>query len=93
MTSAVMAGTSVRAVPHLAGVALTVLERRVLALTASGLTLSRIGYELGIPERAVRRHRARLCEKLGAANAPHAVAIWLGREALDRLIDESRRLS
>lgn len=91
MPSAVMRGEQIRSVPHLAGVALTVVERRIMALTAAGLTLTQIGFELGMSETTARHCRDRIYEKLGARNAAHAVAIWLGREALDHLIEDARR--
>ena len=83
----------VRSVPHLAGVPLTLIERRIMALTAAGRTLAGIAYELGIPERRVRRLRARIQEKYGASNAPHAVAIWLGREAIDMLVTQLKEMT
>ena len=82
MTSAVMEGTELRSTPHLAGLPLTPVERRVIALTAAGRTLAQIEAELGMSTASVRRNRVRIFEKLGASTAPQAVAIWLGREAL-----------
>jgi len=77
-----MRDDGVRSAPSLAGLALTIRERRVIALTAAGESIAQIGEALGMTGPTVRRHRARIQEKLGARNAAQAVAIWLGRESL-----------
>jgi RNA polymerase sigma factor (sigma-70 family) len=47
---------------------LTPREREVLFMVADGMLNKQIGYELGIAEKTVKVHRARVLEKLGAAS-------------------------
>lgn len=53
---------------------LTERRRRVLALAAAGATNKEIGRELGISERTVKDHWARIFSVLGAVNRAEAVA-------------------
>jgi FixJ family two-component response regulator len=52
---------------------LTGREREVLALVVSGLLNKQIGSELGISEKTVKVHRARVVEKMGAQSLPDLV--------------------
>jgi DNA-binding CsgD family transcriptional regulator len=52
-------------------------DLQVLTLTASGLTRQQIGLQLYITEPTVKVHLAHAYERLGARNAPHAVALAL----------------
>lgn len=52
---------------------LTGRERQVLALVVSGLLNKQVASELGISEKTVKVHRARVIEKLGARSLPDLV--------------------
>jgi DNA-binding CsgD family transcriptional regulator len=52
-------------------------DLQVLSLTATGLTRQQIGRHLYITEPTVKVHLAHAYERLGARNAPHAVALAL----------------
>ena len=54
---------------------LTARERQVLALVVSGLLNKQVASELGISEKTVKVHRARVIEKLGARSLPDLVRI------------------
>ena len=56
---------------------LTPRERQVLGLIAEGLTQAQIGQTLHIRMPTVKTHVERLLPKIGASNAPNAVAIVL----------------
>lgn len=65
--------------PH--GIAAPILsprERGVLELAAIGLTAKEIAERLHIAARTVEHHSKRACERLGATNVTHAVAIAIG---------------
>ncbi|MBQ1061307.1 LuxR C-terminal-related transcriptional regulator [Micromonospora sp. C41] len=51
------------------------IDRYVLALVADGHTYTAIGRQIGKGKSATTMHLARLYKRLGARNAPHAVAI------------------
>lgn len=53
-------------------------EREVLELAAIGLTAKEIAERLDIAPRTVEHHTKRACERLGATNVTHAVAIGIG---------------
>jgi DNA-binding CsgD family transcriptional regulator len=55
----------------------TPVELRMLAMVAEGYTRSHIGHEIGRKESAVGMTLSRLYARLGAINAPHAVAIGI----------------
>ena len=59
---------------------LTLRERQVLELIATGLTNRMIGHALGISHRTVETHRLRIMAKLGA-RTPLELGIVLGKLA------------
>jgi DNA-binding NarL/FixJ family response regulator len=50
-------------------------ERLLLAMVAAGWSHDRIGRRVGRSTKAISNHMSRIYGRLGAANAPHAVAI------------------
>lgn len=62
---------------------LTSREAAVLSRIAHGLTSRAIASELGIKERTVRWHVARIFAKLGATSRAEAVALALHRGLLE----------
>ncbi len=52
---------------------LTPRERQVLALVVSGLINKEAAWELGISEKTIKVHRARVVEKMGARSLPELV--------------------
>jgi len=52
---------------------LTAREREVLALVASGLLNKQVGHRLGIGEKTVKVHRARVMRKMGAGSLAELV--------------------
>ena len=54
---------------------LTGREKEVMALVVSGLANKQAAAELGITEKTVKVHRARVVEKMGADSLPHLVVI------------------
>jgi RNA polymerase sigma factor (sigma-70 family) len=67
---------------------LTGRERQVLALVVSGLLNKQVASELGISEKTVKVHRARVIEKLGARSLPDLVRI---AERLGVVVDAAER--
>ncbi len=61
----------------LRGRPLTQEERAILAMTAQGLTNRQTAVQLGQDEGAVKRAKLIIWAKLGAVNAPQAVALAL----------------
>lgn len=53
--------------------ALSVRERQVMALVATGKANKVIAYELGVSQRTIELHRARVMEKMGARNLAQLV--------------------
>ncbi|MFN4287389.1 MAG: helix-turn-helix transcriptional regulator [Brevundimonas sp.] len=60
--------------------ALSERQRACLALTAEGMTSSRIGEALGLSPRTVDEHLAAACDALGVRTRVQAVAILAGAE-------------
>jgi PAS domain S-box-containing protein len=58
---------------------LSVRQRQILGLVASGLLNKQIAFQLGISEKTVKMHRALMLERLGVA--PRAEAIRIAVEA------------
>lgn len=56
--------------------ALSAREREIADLICRGLTNREIGQSLNIAVRTVEVHRARVVEKLGAANSAELAALW-----------------
>lgn len=54
---------------------LTPREREVLARVVTGMLNKQIGHELGITEKTVKAHRAKVMEKMGADTLPDLVRI------------------
>lgn len=54
---------------------LTLRERQVLTLVASGLSSKEIARDLGLSYRTVDIHRQRAVQKFGARNSQHMVAL------------------
>ena len=54
-------------------VKLTPRERQVFALVVSGLINKEAAWELGISEKTIKVHRARVVEKMGARSLPDLV--------------------
>lgn len=54
-------------------------EIQILDGMARGLTAPRLGAKLGVTEHTIRTYTARIRIKLGAVNAPHAVALGFVR--------------
>jgi FixJ family two-component response regulator len=52
---------------------LTMRERQVFALVISGLLNKEAAWELGISEKTIKVHRARVVEKMGARSLPDLV--------------------
>ncbi len=52
---------------------LTPRERQVFALVISGLINKEVAWELGISEKTIKVHRARVVEKMGARSLPDLV--------------------
>src|SRR5207249_10605105 len=52
---------------------LTPRERQVFALVVSGLINKEAAWELGISEKTIKVHRARVVEKMGARSLPDLV--------------------
>jgi FixJ family two-component response regulator len=52
---------------------LTAREREVFALVVSGLLNKQVGWELGVSEKTVKVHRARVVRKMGAQSLPDLV--------------------
>jgi FixJ family two-component response regulator len=52
---------------------LTRRERQVFALVISGLLNKEVAWELGISEKTIKVHRARVVEKMGARSLPDLV--------------------
>ena len=63
--------------------ALSGREREVLGLLAAGLTSKEVARRLGLSVKTVENHRARLLEKLGAANTAAAVGLAHQQGLLD----------
>lgn len=61
---------------------LTERERQILTLLATGAGAAEIGRALYIGEGTVKTHTTRLYARLGARNAPHAVALGYQRGIL-----------
>ncbi|MEU4590034.1 response regulator transcription factor [Micromonospora aurantiaca (nom. illeg.)] len=57
-------------------------EHYLLALIAEGRTGQQIARQLGTSERAIARHKQRVFRRLGAVNAPQAVAIAIRRRLI-----------
>ena len=58
---------------------LTIRERQIFQLTASGLTSTEIGNQLGISFRTVEVHRAKLMKKLGLSSQAELIRYALQR--------------
>lgn len=56
---------------------LTPREREVMLLIVDGMTNRAIGDRLGISERTVEVHRARVMTKSGAGSLPELIRLWL----------------
>ena len=54
---------------------LTAREREVLSLLVTGMLNKQIAYELGITERTVKAHRARVMEKMQAGSVAELVRL------------------
>jgi DNA-binding CsgD family transcriptional regulator len=61
---------------------LTLREREVLELLASGRRYKEAAHELGISKRTVEEHLQRAQRKLGAETLTQAIATYARREAL-----------
>ena len=61
---------------------LTPRERQVFALVVSGLINKEAAWELGISEKTIKVHRARVVEKMGARSLPDLVRM-AGRLGID----------
>jgi len=61
---------------------LTTRERAVLAALAEGLTSRAAATRLGVAEKTIESHKARIYAKLGARNQAHAIAIAASRGLL-----------
>lgn len=70
------AGTSALRARH---AALTPREREVCALVAQGLPNKQIAQQLGISEKTIKVHRARVIEKLGVNSVAELVRLEIGR--------------
>jgi len=57
-------------------------QEECLLLLMKGYPAKRVAYELGLSSRTVEQYMSSIKEKLGAANIPHAVAIYLRENAL-----------
>jgi len=64
---------------------LTPRELRVLELLATGLMTKQIAHELGTAEKTIRKHRARILEKMKASTAAALVNMLAMRTSLDTL--------
>lgn len=64
-------------------VTITLRERQVMSLSASGMTSSEIAHELGLAERTVNQHVTNATEKLGTRNRVHTIAELLRRKLID----------
>ena len=60
-------------------IALTGMERRVLQLSATGLTTDEVAEQLGIAPDEVRRHVLRIMAAVGARSKLEAVVLALER--------------
>ena len=49
-------------------------ERQVLALSCAGRSISQIAFELGVTPRAIKNHRHRIYQRLGAHGLEDACA-------------------
>ena len=63
---------------------LTPREREVLALVASGKANKVMAAHLGLSQRTIEIHRARVMEKMGASSLAHLVRMVLDLEETDR---------
>ena len=57
-------------------------EREILGLLAQGATSKEIGTRLAMSTKTVENHRARILNKLGAANTPAAIALAAAQQLL-----------
>jgi len=60
----------------LVGAPLTPRERQVLDLVAGGQTSKAIGYELGIAQKTVEKHRKHIMEKLNVDSLAHLLRVY-----------------
>lgn len=60
--------------------ALTAREREAMALVVAGCSNKKIAQQLGISERTVEIHRARVMEKMGAASVPDLVRMIISSD-------------
>jgi FixJ family two-component response regulator len=58
-------------------------EREVMALVVSGMLNKQVGHQLGVTERTVKAHRARVMHKMGAASLADLVRLAGKAEALE----------
>jgi DNA-binding NarL/FixJ family response regulator len=63
---------------------LSLHERRILALIATGMTNKEISVDLGLGEKAVRGHVSRLLRKLGFARRTEAAVFSVRRSSSAR---------
>ena len=63
----------------LVNVDLTERQLQILRLVAAGKAHKQIARELGISAETVAKHLAEIYRRVGAANAPHAVALVWGQ--------------
>lgn len=64
---------------------LTEKQRAVLAGLAEGRETKQVSHDLGIAIRTFDGRLKRICQKLGANNRTHAVAIALSRDLIPRV--------
>lgn len=63
--------------------AITAREREILGMIAAGLATEEIADRLQLSRFTVKAHRANAYTRLGAKNAPHAIALAVTRGELD----------
>ncbi|MEV4197056.1 helix-turn-helix domain-containing protein [Micromonospora globbae] len=66
-------------------------DLEILAMVADGQTTRQIGRRLGRTTNGVQSHLSRLYRRMGARNAPHAVAIAINLGLLPRPTRETTR--
>jgi DNA-binding CsgD family transcriptional regulator len=68
--------------PRIAEPLYSAADLRIMRAVAAGATHDAIARDMGISRRSVQQRLSRLYSRLGAVNAPHAVALLIGAGAI-----------